>query len=423
MSKKARVPLANFMGQAGFGSFAPVGERLVSDPKVGGPRHYLAVEIGEACQLKCRHCIYHRPKSRNPRPNAEVLEEVYETVHTGYNPIWVTFAGKEATIYPRTLVETATRLRRPDTFSILMTNGLLLKDALIDSLADKIDLFDISLDGPKVAHDWMRGSGTYERTWERIGAVLDRTASRVGIIATAVRGEVEPGVQQYEQIGELADEIVTRCGTSGRVVLTLSLYFGPVADPMLLRPDDIAGLVRTLSATGCPSRVLFTANYAHQWPEVAAQLGLTNSEVRYDAGTGLPVVQFGSVNLILFNLTEVPQISARVSNDGLVFVGCNHLVLGDAAASHAVGDLGAEPLRGILERLSNGQHAIYDHFRDPPAACGHCPVFAACRAGDRLSGLLFDMGAVDPYCTRIKRSPPETRTLKIEPADLTFAGG
>jgi len=421
MSVEANVPLANFMGQAGFGSFAPVGERLGSIPKAGGPRHYLAVEIGEACQLKCRHCIYHRTKSRNPRPNSEVLREVYNTVHGGYDPLWLTFAGKEATVYPSTLVEAATRLRRPSTLSILMTNGLLLKDGLIDALADKIDLFDISLDGPKVAHDWMRGTGTYERAWQRIEAVLARTDSRVGIIATAVRGEVKPGVQQYEQIGELAEEIVTRCGTSGRVVLTLSLYFGPVADPMLLRPEDIAGLVRTLSTTGCPSRVLLTANYAHQWPEVAEQLGLTDTQVRYDAPTGLPVVQFGSVNLILFNLTEVPQISARVSNDGLVFVGCNHLVLGDAAASHAVGDLGEEPLGGILDRLATGRHAIYDHFRESPAACGHCPVFAACRAGDRLSGLLFDIGAVDPYCPRIDRSPVEVSATVTSRSRLTFA--
>lgn len=417
MNEKPTVPLANFMGQSSFGSFAPVGERLRSDPAAGGARHYLAVEIGEACQLKCKHCIYHRPKSRNPRPNAEVLEEVYETAHSGYNPLWLTFAGKEATIYPRTLVEAATRLRRSDTLSILMTNGLLLNDALIDSLGDKIDVFDISLDGPKGAHDWMRGDGTYERTWKRIEAVLARTASRVGIIATAVRGEVAPGVQQYEQIGELAEEIVARCGTSGRVVLTLSLYFGPVADPMLLHPEDIAGLVRTLAATGCPSRVVVAANYAHQWPEVAEDLGLSNSDILYDEATALPVIKFGSVNLILFNLTEVPQISARVSNDGLVFLGCNHLVLGEAAAGRAIGDLANEPLGGILERLSDGRHAIYDHFREHTSACGRCPVFDSCRGGDRLSGLLFDMGSVDPYCARIHGSAARPWPLDPEPAN------
>ena len=410
------IPLANFMGQAGFGSFAPVGERLRSS-RVGGPRHYLAVEIGEACQLKCRHCIYHREKSRNPRPNSLVLDEVYETTHDGFDPIWLTFAGKESTIYPRTLVEAATRLRRPDTLSILMTNGLLLNDDLIDSLANQIDLFDISLDGPKAAHDWMRGAGTYERTWERIEAVLERTTSRVGIIATAVRGEVAPGVQQYEQIGQLAAEVVTKCGTSGRVVLTLSLYYGPVGDPMLLQPEDIAGLVRTLAATECPSRVLVTANYAHQWPAVAKQLGLTDRKVGYDVATGLPVVRFGSVNLILFNLTEVPQVSARVSNDGLVFIGCNHLVLGDAAAGHAVGDLAEESLQGVFDRLSDGRHTIYDNFREPPAACNGCPVFDSCRAGDRLSGLLFDMGAIDPYCPRI-HGPAPRANVAHETANL-----
>jgi MoaA/NifB/PqqE/SkfB family radical SAM enzyme len=403
MSAANTVPVVNFMGQSSFGSFAPVGERVHRDGYAGGARNYLAVELGEACQLRCRHCIYHRPKSRNPRPNREVLEEVYRSAHAGYDPVWLTIAGKEATIYPRTLVEAATRLRRPGTLSILMTNGLLLKDELIDSLADKIDLFDISLDGSQAAHDWMRGEGTYERTWDRIQAVLARTDSRVGIIATAVRGEVAPGTHQHEQIGGLADEIVARCGTSGRVVLSISLYFGPVGDPMLLAAQDISALVRTLAATGCPARVIVAANYAHQWPEISADLGLRDEDIVYDDGTGLPVARFGSVNLILFNLTQVPQVSARVSNDGLVFLGCNHLVLGDAAASHAVGDLADESLGSILDRLSGGQHPIYDQFREFPPACSSCPVLDGCRSGDRLSGLLFDLGAVDPYCPRLER--------------------
>lgn len=413
MGAKAALPVVNFLGQSALGSFAPVGERLCTEPSAGGPRHYLAVEIGEACQLRCRHCIYHRPKSRSPRPNAQVLEEVYETVHAGFNPIWLSLAGKEATIYPRTLVEAATRLRRPKTLSILMTNGLLLKDDLIDALADKIDLFDISLDGPKAAHDWMRGDGNYEKTWDRIEAVLARTNSRVGIIATAVRGEVAPGLQQYEQIGALADEIVQRCGKSGRVVLGISLYFGTVGDPMLLHPEDIAGLVRTLASTGCPSRVVVAANYAHQWPDVAADLGCAPSDIAYDEATGLPVVRYGCVNIILFNLTQVPQVSARVSNDGLVYFGCNHLVLGDDAVHHAIGDLAEQSLGSVLESIVTGQHPIYDEFRDVPSPCVDCPVFAECRSGDRLSGLLFDMGAVDPHCPRITRS---SAAQKDEPA-------
>lgn len=401
MRLSANLPLVNFMGQAGFGSFAPVGERLMPKSE-GRPRHYLAVEIGETCQLKCRHCIYHRSKSISPRPKADVLGEVYDTVHDGYDPIWLTFAGKEPTIYRRTLLDAAARLRRPGTLSILMSNGLLLDNELIDSLADEIDLFDISLDGPRAAHDWMRGPGTYDRTWDRIDAILARTTSRVGVIATVVHAELAPGVRQHEQIGELAQEIVARCGTSGRVVLTLSLYYGPVGDPMLLEPGDIAEVVRTVAGTGCPSRVLLTANYAHQWAEVAELLDLAEEPVRYDDRTGLPVVRFGTVNIILFNLTEVPQVSARVSNDGLVFIGCNHLVLGDEAANHAVGDLSREPLRCVLDALSTGGHRIYAEFEEPPAGCAGCPVHDGCRSGDRLSGLLFNGAPVDPYCTRLR---------------------
>lgn len=228
------VPLANFMGQAGFGSFSPVGERVTFNPLNGGARRYLAVELGETCQLKCKHCIYHREKSPSPKPKQDLLEQIYAETQPSFSPNWITIAGKEPTIYRKSLVEAADRLHGQDTLNILMTNGLLLDNALIDALANKIDLFDISLDGPKRAHDWMRGEGTYDKTWNRIEAVLERTESRVGIIATAVRGEVAVGCQQFEEIGELASEVVERCGTSGQVVLTISLYFGEAADPMLL---------------------------------------------------------------------------------------------------------------------------------------------------------------------------------------------
>lgn len=398
------IPLTNFMGQAGIGSFAPVGERLTHFPKAGGARRYLAVELGEACQLKCKHCIYHRTKSLSPRPNEDRLAELYQATHSHFKPQWITIAGKEPTIYRKQLVAAATNLYRSSSVNILMTNGLLLDDELIDLLKGKIDLFDISLDGTREAHDWMRGEGTYDRSWNRIEAVLERTESRVGIIATAVRGEVQPGRQQFAELTGLAQEIVARCGDSGRVVLTLSLYFGPPDDPMLLHAEDIACMIRQLYASGCPSRVLFTANYAHQWPEVARILGLADRVLQYDEGTGLPVIKFGPVNLILFNLTEVPQISSRVSNDGLVFLGCNHLTLGEEAIEHAIGDMGSEPLADILERLVTGTHEVYDHFRNTPEECTECPVYLDCRAGDRLSGLLFDGRAIDPYCERILSS-------------------
>ncbi|WP_189993209.1 radical SAM protein [Thalassobaculum fulvum] len=405
--------MTNYMGASSFGSFAPVGESVTGSNTEGPGRRYLAVEIGETCQLTCRHCIYHRPKSRTPMPNERVLDQVMSTVQTVYRPLWITLAGKEPTIYRRKLVEVARGVRSPDTLNILMTNGLLLNDQLIDELADLIDLFDISVDGTRAAHDWMRGEGTYDRTWDRIGAILTRTDRRIGLIATAIHGRLDNGKRQTDTLVSLAKEIVERCGADGRVVLATSLYYGPPDDPMLLQPADLIDLISGLSTSGCPSRVLLTANYAHQWPQVSRALGIQSTPEDFDTMTGLPVVRFGSVTVILFNLSQVPQVSARISNDGLVFLGCNHLTLGDAAADHAIADLSREPLTGVLEQLADGSRPVYAKFQAIPAACDSCPDLGICNAGDRLSGTYFQRGAIDPFCTRAV-APLHPRTAMLD---------
>lgn len=402
MNNGRQLPVANYMGASSFGSFAPVGDRLVDSCAAESGRRYLAVEIGEVCQLACRHCIYGRPKSKTPRPNAAVLDEVAAAVHGEYRPIWITFAGKEATIFPRQLVDTARRVRSPGTTNILMTNGLRLKDKLIDELSDLIDLFDISVDGTKEAHDWMRGVGTYDQTWDRIQAILSRTSSRVGLIATAVAGSTSDGERQVDSVIALANEIVARCGPGGRVVLATSLYFGAPEDPMLLRPGDISDLIKGLAASGCPSRVLLTANYAHQWGEIARTLGLDGKAVHYDVATALPVVAIGCTTIIPFNLSQVPQISARISNDGLVFLGCNHLTLGDEAANHAIADLSHEGLGAVLKQLADGSRPIFDALSAVPVTCSVCPDFEVCRGGDRLSGSYFRSASADPFCSLVR---------------------
>lgn len=403
-SRTSLMRPGNFMGATSMGSFAAVGDSITRHPTDFAPRSYLAVEIGEVCQLKCRHCIYHRPKSRSPRPNSDVLEEVATTVDSSFHPIWVTLAGKEPTIFPKQLRHSAARLSHPERLSILMTNGLLLRDALIDDLAAHIDLFDISVDGTEKAHDWMRGPGTYLRTWERIDAVLSRTESRVGVIATAVHADIGECEHQNGQIVDLARKIVAEYGDHGRILLSISLYYGFPDDPLRLNGAEISALIEGLQGSGCPTRVLFTANYSHLWPEVSRSLGVTEHELEYDVRTGFPLVRLGNVLIILFNLTKVPQISTRVSNDGLVYLGCNHLILGDDAANHAIADLSHTHFVDAISQIAEGTHPIYAEYTELAEECARCPDLGLCAAGDRLSGHYFNREAVDPFCERISRS-------------------
>ncbi len=392
------------MGQAGLGSFAYIGRHASKRAPSIASRLYLAVELGEACQLKCRHCIYHRERPAEARPPDFVLERIRSAFRRGFDPFWVSFAGKEPTLFPRQLVELAGLTKRPARVNILMTNGLLLSGALLSDLAPLIDYFDISLDGDEAAHDWMRGAGTFRRTWQNIEHALRHPEPNIGIIATAVRAELQNSKPQYESLLALARRLSTEFGVNERLSLTISLYFGDPNDPMLLGSEEIARLITGLTEISFPTRVLFTANYAHLWPGVRRRLGWDHVEIEYDSTTGYPFLRRGHIQAILFNLTQTYQLSLRMSNEGKLFLGCNHLVLGDRASELSVADLSNEELDSAAERVWQDKIPIMNSLAFVPSDCLSCSHWESCRGGDRLSGLYFDGLPADPYCDLVRRA-------------------
>jgi pyruvate-formate lyase-activating enzyme len=390
----------NFIGAAGFGSYAMVGDSMSHGPTRTRDSLYLAVEVGEACQLKCRHCIYHRPQPRQAKPTDLVAEQLIGAMRRGIDPLWVSFAGKEPTLFPKRLLELAGLTKRRDRVNILMSNGLRLQGALAQELLSVIDCFDISVDGDETSHDWMRGQGTFAGTWKNIERLAAFGAPRIGIIATAVRGFLPDGTPQRNDLVALAKRLQTRFGSSGQVSLTISLYYGAPGDVMLLNADDIVALVTSLGEIDFPTRVLFTAQYSHLLGDVLRRIGRTACGLQFDDRTNLPILEFGNVRMILFNLTPTQQWGVRVSNEGKVFLGCNHLVLGSRAHDYAVADLRVTSLDQVIEEISSGRSAFLEGMWDEPAGCDVCPDEPLCRGGDRLSGKYFIGGPSDPYCER-----------------------
>ncbi|MCH8851367.1 MAG: radical SAM protein [Planctomycetes bacterium] len=367
------------------------------------PSVYLGVEVGEVCQLSCRHCIYHRDNPANARPPNFVRDSVFAAFEQGFDPLWVSYSGKEPTLFPDRLLELARRTKRPDRVNILMTNGLKLTGDLLLELGKAITLFDISLDGDEEAHDWMRGPGTFGATWRNMEEVLERTDCRVGVIATAVHARLADGRRQIFDLIALARRLQSAFGSGNRISLSISLYYGPPGDPLLLRPQDIAELMSGLEDVAFPTRVLFSANYAHQWTEVRQAIGWTNAQMQFDVGTGLAVMQRAKLMAILFNLTPSDQLGIRVSNEGEVYLGCNHLVLGDDAKTFSLGNLKRDQLEEIARRVVRNETIWGDCLGLLPADCAVCDQWDDCRGGDRLSGVYFDRKPADPYCEILKR--------------------
>ncbi len=396
----------NWLSAVAIGSFADVGWETTHNARLLSPSVYLGVEVGEVCQLSCRHCIYHRQNPADARPPGFVRDSVFAAFERGFDPLWVSYSGKEPTLFPDRLVELARRTKRPGRVNILMTNGLKLTGDLLLELGESITLFDISLDGEEEAHDWMRGPGTFGATWRNIEEVLEQTDSRVGVIATAVHARLADDRRQIFDLIALARRLKSAFGSESRISLSISLYYGPPGDPLLLHPQDIAELMRGLEEAAFPTRVLLTANYAHAWPAVCEAIGWGDTTLQFDVPTGQAVVQRGSLMAVLFNLAQSDQLGIRVSNEGDVYLGCNHLVLGDDATMFSLGNLKRDQLEEIACRVVRDETIWGDRLALLPAGCAACDRWEDCQGGDRLSGMYFERKPADPYCGSLKQGVP-----------------
>ena len=404
ISGKVVVNGGNWLGGISFGSFASVDQNTTVTVPQKPCQYYLSLEIGESCQLNCRHCIYHRAKAQDPAPQKAILDNVTHSLDNGFDPIWVSLAGKEPTFYNETLTNVAAKTKRPKRQNIIMTNGLKLKGALLEKLAANVDYFDISLDGTKEAHDWMRGPGRFERTWDNIKEVLTTTQCNVGLISTAVKATLQNGQPQFMNIADLAQMLAMEYGKNGKnhqISLSVSLYYGRPDDPMLLGAEEIASLALCLSEIDFPSRLLVTANYSSVFPEVVRKLGIKECRLEFDPDTCLPVMRFGNTSFVIFNLVKTPQVGLRIANHGSVYLGCNHLVLGDKAEPFKIADLNHDNLQEVVVQLQNHEVDLLNQIMQLPTDCHNCPDFALCGGGDRISGVYFNDRPADPFCHHV----------------------
>lgn len=388
----------NLMGAVGMGSFTHVGRRSGPLVRPAAPNVYLAMEVGEVCQLKCRHCIYHNENPRNARPNARVVEDLGDLLGRGLDPKWVSFAGKEATLFPDELLRMAAQTKRPDRVNILMSNGLKLQPPLLQELAPLIDCFDISLDGDRRAHEWMRGEDSFDRIWNRLDDILQHSSSLVGIIATAVHARLPDGRPQWHGIVDLARRLCCEFPGEDRLSLSISLYYGHPADPLRLDPGDLVAMLAALHTVDFPIRVLWTANYAHLLPTILRKLDWDLDNLEYDADTSLPVLRRDNLLLILFNLTPVQQLAFRIANDGELYLGCNHLSLGESARQFSLGNVDSVDLTQLVAKFQGFQGTSPSPPAAPTAVCQACPELLTCQGGDVQSGIYHRGRAHDPYC-------------------------
>jgi len=128
--------------------------------------------INNVCNLKCRHCYVAYEENKNPLSVKEwqnVFDELISMGaltfgNVGKEPVLAWNETRELLLYFKEKRQSIPKLR----FGFV-TNATLLDRSKIEELERiQSDYIDISLDGAKDAHDYIRGTGNYDRTMKNL---------------------------------------------------------------------------------------------------------------------------------------------------------------------------------------------------------------------------------------------------------------
>lgn len=148
--------------------------------------------INNVCNLRCKHCYVSYEENKNALSVKEwrrafdelILMGAFTFGNVGKEPTLNWHKTKELLYYFKEKRESIPRLR----FG-LVTNGTLLDRSKIEDL-ERIqpNYIDVSLDGAEDVHNYIRGSGSYERTMNNLRVMsLYKAIEKVFISFTANR--------------------------------------------------------------------------------------------------------------------------------------------------------------------------------------------------------------------------------------------
>jgi MoaA/NifB/PqqE/SkfB family radical SAM enzyme len=119
------------------------------------------------CNLRCRHCYsVSGPEQRTTLPVGSILACLEDCAALGYRVVAV--SGGEPFLYPD-LPRLLRGARELGLTTTVTTNGTLLTRRRLESVREDLDMLAVSLDGPPVVHDCIRGA---PRAFARLEAGL-----------------------------------------------------------------------------------------------------------------------------------------------------------------------------------------------------------------------------------------------------------
>lgn len=134
------------------------------------------------CNLFCKHCYSSSSPAAKGGLDLALLKPFLEYAYgQGFNA--VSISGGEPFLYEH-LLDLLTFTKSLGYHNLTATNGMLLKSARARACLDHLDLVAVSIDGPPLLHDDMRGlAGAFDKTLEGL-AVLREQQCAFGLIHT-----------------------------------------------------------------------------------------------------------------------------------------------------------------------------------------------------------------------------------------------
>lgn len=159
----------------------------------------VTVELTNQCNLRCRHCYANAgEKLDNELSLDEIKELLGELSRLG--TMEVEFSGGEPLLRPD-LFEIVAHAKDLDFSVVLITNGTLIDGETAKTLGNLgLKHVQVSLEGLKENHDYLRGEGTYEAAVESIRLLAGENVN------VAVRTTVNK--RNVKEIEEVADLVV-----------------------------------------------------------------------------------------------------------------------------------------------------------------------------------------------------------------------
>lgn len=183
---------------------APLAEDRKPAPKPSRPPS-LTIYVTEQCNLRCKHCAIVEGKMPETLLSYDDIIRMIDDHTSRHSNPTVAFLGGEPLLRPDAVAMIAHACQRSNAVN-LGTNGLFVDDAMAAKLAALPVNVQVSLDGadPEV-HDFIRGKGTFEKTW----AAIERLAKAGGAARLTIASSLTQCL--FPQVREL----VRRCDELG----------------------------------------------------------------------------------------------------------------------------------------------------------------------------------------------------------------